>query len=197
MQLNNGFEYIFLEDLRTDIAPINRLVAYLCLRYKVQARIEVTWMGSNRPRGFFDMFRNIKIITDEDDFQGLVSMTICVHPPLAEDKEARELGIFPIPEVPFEEVGKLWFIEVAQIDMQREKSLNFSEAEEIDLSHPLIKSFANIGLKLFKDEETSGLAFKPAGKSVTVDEIMETFLNEKPGAKSSPIAAWKNNEIGG
>jgi hypothetical protein len=195
MQLNNGFEYILIEDMRTDISPINRLVAYLCLRYKIQARIEITWMGSDRPQGFFDMFRNIKIITAEDDFQGLVSMTIRVHPPLAEDKETRELGIFPIPEVSFEEVGKLWFVEIAKIEMQHEKFLNFSERDEIDLNHPLLKSFARIGLKLFRDEDASSLIFKPAGKPVTVDEIMQSFLTEKPGAKSYPIDVWKNNEI--
>src|SRR5258706_7021664 len=50
MELNNGFEYILIEDLHTDISPITRLAAYLSLRYTVQARIDVGWKGQGRPR---------------------------------------------------------------------------------------------------------------------------------------------------
>ena len=79
--------------------------------------------------------------------------------------------------------------------MQHEKFLNFSEGEEIDFNHPMFKSFARIGLKLFRNEDRSSLTFKPAGKPVAVDEIMQAFLTEKPGAKSYPIDVWKNDEI--
>jgi len=198
MELNNGFEYILIDDLHTDISPITRLAAYLCLRYTVQARIDVGWKMQERHRGFFDLFRNIKVITNEDDLQGLVSMTLRVHPPLSNSSYIKESGKFEIPEaseVSFEKVGELWLVEIVQIEMQHEQGWDANNKEETDLNHPLLKSLEQLGLKLFTDEYESGLLFKPTKRQINVDEVMKVFLREKPGAKSFPLEKWNNDEV--
>jgi hypothetical protein len=193
MELNRGFEYILIEDL-SDLEPLTRLAAYLCLRYKVQTRIDVTWMGQERPRGFFDLFRNIQIITNEDDFQGLVSMTLRVHPPLSDSAYAKEYGTFEIPDVSFEKLGELWLVEIIRIEMQHEQGWDANNTQETDFNHPLLKSLERLGLKIFTDEDTNDLLFRPTKRQITVDEIMKVFLREKPGAKSFPLEIWNNDE---
>jgi hypothetical protein len=78
--LNTSFALQLIESLVGDIEPISRLAAYLCLKYHIQAMIKPTW-GDSRPVGFYDMLRNIFIVTDENDADGLMTLELRVFLP--------------------------------------------------------------------------------------------------------------------
>ena len=189
--MNEGFEYILSDGLHSDIQPITRLAAYLGLRYKVQALIQIGWFDGDRPIGFFDLMRNIRVITHENDLRGLIAMTMRVFLPLSDNELTRSDQIFAITQAPFEEVGALWFIELILLDVQNEQRAHLTTQSGIDFGHPLISSFNRLGLECIEGSDLGDVEFRPIKTPITVDEVMKTFIAKKPGAKSSSITVWK------
>ena len=186
--LNNSFELILIEDLNDDIKPISRLAAYLCLRYHIQAMVKPTW-GDTRPVGFYDLLRNIFIVTDENDSSGLMTLELRVYLAPPTDRRLRMGKMLPIPEVPLEEVGAAWYVERAIIGMQMEQLLYHDEVNyntDIDWEHPFIKAFEQIGLHV--NPNADPVEMIPGNLPVTIDSAVQTFLAHKPGAKRNPLS---------
>lgn len=195
LNLNQSFEHILIDHLNLDIEPITRLAAYLCLRYKVQALIDIGWRSSARPIGFFDLLRNIRVITNEDDFQGIITMTMRIRPSTFDKKFTLSNPSPSIEDIPFDQIGAFWFIEFVLINIQNEqRTILSSKTYENDFSHPLINSFKRIGLE-YTDSEYGDFEFRPVKTPVTVDEVIKAFITEKPGAKSSSITVWNSDEL--
>ena len=183
--LNEPLELILVEPLAHDIEPIARLAAYLCLRYHVQASIKAGWGDDRRPSGFFDLLRNIFIVTDEDDGNGILALELRVFIP--QDVQFPSNGSFPIPEIALEKIGSEWFVEKAELHMQTQWN-HFHEVTyntDIDFDDPLLNAFKGIG---FNYELNSGwINLIPDDHTISVDIAVETFLAYKPGAKRSPL----------
>lgn len=188
-ELNQSFESIFVDVLLTELGPINRLVSYLCLRYHVQAAIQPSWTDKD-PKGFFDLLRNIKIVTDENDLEGLVSMEFRARLPWSDEEMLRKPYWSLVSDIPFEQLGTIWLVESLHLNLQREQieqhDIKNEDTKEIDFNDPFLKSFTEIGFyprpePLFYDTEFI------TDKHISVDILIQNFLQNKPGAKRSPL----------
>lgn len=94
-----------------------------------------------------------------------------------------------MPEVAFERLGAEWFVEKAEIHIQtlwnRFPEVNYDDNDPDD---PLLKAFVEMGFKWKFDG--GWIELTPDGGVISVDNTVETFLANKPGARRSSLAEF-------
>lgn len=194
---DSDFSSFFGEIIWNVLPPLSRLAAYICLRYHVQAMLTIPeWHGSNAS-GFYDLLRNIRIVTDEDDATGQLSLIMQVFLDPQSSHGEIESGLTSVlPYAPISQIGTIWLVESIHLEKQ---GLTFgreyqSEGDINYLEQPFVKAFQRLGFTLanntddkFSDPNDCDMYLKETSSAITVDEVLQTFLTFKPGAKTSPL----------